>query len=101
MADHEPTLGEIYRLQLATQASIDRLTADMRADRDHAANTYVRKDVNDATVREIRDDITELKDNWKGQKGRNQQIVIGVVIGFIVLILGMVATALGMPGGTA
>lgn len=111
MADDPVTLGELARDINALTASVntgisglqDQLRDMQRQaveDRRHNADTYVRKDVNDGSLRELRDDITELKDNWKAQKGRNQQIVIGVVVGFIVLIIGMVATALGMPGGT-
>lgn len=99
MTDHEPTLGEIYRLQLAHQASLEQLASDMRADRQHAADTYVRKDVNDARLGEIRDDIAELKGNWSTQQDRNRQIVIGVVVGFIIIIAGILANALGFTTG--
>lgn len=97
--DHQPTLGEVYRLLLSMQQTIDRMAREAREDRDHTSRTYVRQDVNDATMREVRDDIAELKDNWRTQKGRNQQIVIGVATGFIVLLIGIMASALGFPGG--
>lgn len=97
--DHQPTLGEVYRLLLSMQQTIDRMAREAREDRESASRTYVRQDVNDATMREVRADIDELKDNWRTQKGRNQQIVIGVATGFIVLLIGIMASALGFPGG--
>lgn len=98
--DHQPTLGEVYRLLQAVQASIDRMDSNARADRENAALTFVRKDVLEPNLIAIRDDIVELQKDRDAQETNKRQLWLALAGTVITVVVTVFAQALGFhPGG--
>lgn len=104
--DHQPTMGELYRLLQAVQTSIDRMESNARADRDNAARTFVRQDVLGPTltavsqrITEVEKDVEDTKRDVAGQKDRNRQMVLALIGVAIPALISIILAIVGVQGG--
>ena len=99
MAD-EVTLGEVVRRLDSITAQLAQIIAGQAQDRQHAAETFVRKDVLDPTLNAIRVDVTELQRDRDNQENRNRQLWLAVAGSAVTIVLTILAQALGFHVGS-
>jgi len=89
----EPTLGEIMRRLDSTVKSMAELAAQMRADRETAATTYVRRDWLDearkadrALVHDVSKDLAGLEDERLRNANFRKQVGLGAALGVLPIM---------------
>lgn len=106
--DHDPTLGEVYRLVEMVRNTQIEMRQEAANDRRRADEKYATKEQLAALQRlheqrflDDEKDITHQEEKWATQQDRNRQIVIGVIVGFLIIVGGIIANALGFTTGGA
>lgn len=89
MAD-EPTLGEVMRRLDSVASTMSDLAVQMREDRQHAASTYVRRDVyaaeriaDHADVEDVRRDVRALDEERTAMRNFRRQVGLGAALGLL------------------
>lgn len=116
--EHEPTLGEVARRidtynesrangEKQLRDAIAELRADMRQDRQHAADTYARKEQLDATktlidqqIDTVTRRVSDIEDDMEDKERSMRAMWLSIGASIIVMIIGALLFAAGLhPGG--
>lgn len=104
----EPTLGEVMRRLDETSKQLAELAGQMREDRNHAAQTYVRQDVylaqrqaDQAVVADLQGDVSRVEhhaNTIEDKRRANVRWAVGIALTVAALIVAVVSVL--VQGGT-